>query len=215
MKTLLLLSTFALLVSPLAGNTSTSANHYPTTSVGVKSTPRFSSRYTSLTGRGCGSGMTKKEEREAEEQGTDLPTKCKGLGGYEIHVGYSACSAQISLEKGSQSTTLIMQSGDFKQNTIEWRMAQVSTNVKTVPFAVIMRAYEYAGDDLCATGGKVTGEFLVVKGLDGFEHIDERIDVRKTPNPNLKARQLADKKYSMNGSASVAPRFGQLFNFRV
>lgn len=201
MKTLILLSTFAVLVIVLSGNTSiSSANDSPAANVRVtvQSKPRFSSRYTRLTGRGCGSGMTKQEEREAEERGTDLPTKCKGPGGYEIHVGYSACSAQISAEKGSQSTPLITQSGDFKQNTIEWRMAQASTNAKTVPFAVIMREYEYAGDDLCATGGKVTGEFLIVKGLEGFEHIDERIDVRKTPDPNLKARQLADKKYGMS-----------------
>ena len=140
--------------------------------------------------------MTKTEEREAEETGTDLPTRCKGPGGYEISVGYSACSAQISIEKGTESTPLIMQSGDFKQNTVEWRLVQAYG--KTVPFAVILREYEYAGDDHCATGGKVTAEFLIVKGLDGFEHIDEKIDVRKTRNPNLKARQIADKKYGMS-----------------
>lgn len=201
MKTLILLSAFAVLVITLSGNTSiSSAYDSPTPNVAVtlQSTPRFSSRYTSLTGRGCGSGLTKKEEREAEERGTDLPTRCKGLGGYDILVGYSACSAQISVEKGSESYPLIMQSGNFKQTRVEWRMAQASTNAKPAPFAVIMRAYEYAGDDLCATGGKVTAEFLIVKGLEGFEHIDEKIDVKKTRNPNLKARQLADKKYGMS-----------------
>lgn len=162
----------------------------------MQSKPIFSSRYTSLIGRGCGSGMTKAEEREAEATGTDLPTICKGPGGYSIHVGYSACSAQISVEKGTESTPLVMQSGNFKQNSVEWRMAQ--SYGKTVPFAVILREYEYAGDDLCATGGKVTAEFLIVKGLDGFEHIDEKIDVRKTPNPKLKGRQLADSKYGMS-----------------
>lgn len=140
--------------------------------------------------------MTKAQEREAEATGTDLPTICKGPGGYSVSVGYSACSAQISVEKGSESTPLVMQSGNFKQNTVEWRMAQ--SKGKTVPFAVILREYEYAGDDLCATGGKVTAEFLIVKGLDGFEHIDEKIDVRKTRNPNLQARQIADKKFGIS-----------------
>lgn len=195
MKSLLLFSIFTAMVMALSGDASmSSAND---ASAPAQRKPIFSSRYTSLTGRGCGSGMTKAEEREAEEQGTDLPTICKGPGGYSISVGYSACSAQISVDKGTESTPLVMQSGNFKQNIVEWRMAQASTNAKTVPFAVILREYEYAGDDLCATGGKVTAEFLIVKGLDGFEHIDEKIDVRKTPNPNLKARQIADKKYGM------------------
>jgi hypothetical protein len=201
MKTLILVSTFSAMVIALSTDASMSSAEDFAASKGtitVQSKPRFSSRYTSLTGRGCGSGMTKAEEREAEERGTDLPTRCKGPGGYSILVGYSACSAQISAEKGSDSYPLIMQSGDFKQNIVEWRMAQASTNAKPVPFAVIMRKYEYAGNDLCATGGKVTAEFLIVKGLEGFEHIDEKIDVKTTPNPNLKARQLADQKYGMS-----------------
>ena len=198
MKTLFLLCTFSAMTLAGSGNAMSLANAFvaPSETVTTQSKPRFSSRYTSLTGRGCGSGMTKKEEREAEEHGTDLPTRCKGPGGYEISVGYSACSAQLSVEKGAESYPLIMQSGDFKQNTVEWRMAQAYG--KTIPFAVILREYEYAGDDHCATGGKVTAEFLIVKGLKGFEHIDEKIDVKSTPNPNLKARQLADKKYGMS-----------------
>ncbi|MBC8031855.1 MAG: hypothetical protein H7Z16_17360 [Pyrinomonadaceae bacterium] len=198
MKTLFLLSTFTVIVLALSSDASMSSakdSVTPTGTATVQSTSRFSSRYISLTGRGCGSGMTRREERETEERGTDLPTRCKGFGGYDILVGYSACSAHISAEKGADSYPLVTQAGNFKQNTVEWRMAQA--NGKTVPFAVIMRVYEYAGDDLCATGGKVTAEFLVVKGLDGFEHIDEKIDVKTTPNPNLKARQLADKKYGM------------------
>lgn len=162
----------------------------------AQSTPRFFSRYNSLTGRGCGSGMTKAEEREAEQQGSDIPTRCKGPGGYDIYITYSACDSYIRAEKGADSIPLASQSVAWKQKTVEWRMAQAYG--RTVPFAVIMRVYEYAGNDFCATGGKVTAEFLIVKGLKGFEHIDERVDVKKTPNPNLKARQLADRKYGMS-----------------
>jgi hypothetical protein len=81
-----------------------------------------------------------------------------------------------------------MQALNYSQKTIEWRLA----NGK--PFAVIMRVYEYAGNDLCATNGKVTKESLVVKGLKGFE-IEETVDA-KTPNANLKAREVADKAYA-------------------
>ncbi len=158
--------------------------------------PRFSSRYTSLTGRGCGSGMTKKEEREAEKHGSDTPTRCKGPGGYDINIYYSACTSEIQAVKGENSTPLASQAVNWKQKTVEWRLAQATPGARPVPFAVILRVYEYAGDDLCATNGRVTGEFLVVKGLDGFAHIDKKIDVKKTPNANLQARQLADKKYT-------------------
>jgi hypothetical protein len=137
--------------------------------------------------------MTKKEEREAAERGTDIPSRCKGYGGYNIFIGYSACSSQISAEKGDESITLAMQAGGFIPKTIEWRLAQ--TNGKPKPFAVILRVYEYAGDDLCATGGKVIGESLIVKGLKGYEHIDAEVKVKSTPNPNAKARELADKAY--------------------
>jgi hypothetical protein len=147
---------------------------------------RFSSVYTALTK--CGSGMTKKEEREAEKHGSDIPSRCKGFGGYVVDISYSACSSNFSLVKGDERISLAMQAVNWKQKTMEWRLA----NGK--PFAVIMRVYEYAGNDLCTTNGKVTKESLVVTGLKGFE-INETIDAR-TPNANLKARELADKAYA-------------------
>lgn len=153
-----------------------------------QSAPVFSSRYTALTK--CGSGLTKKEEREAAEHGTDIPTRCKGYGGYDIYISYSACTSEFSAEKGEENIPFASQSVSWKQKTVEWRIA----NGK--PFAVIMRVYEYAGDAYCAIGGKITGEFLIVKGLKGYEHIDEKIAVKGTPNPNLKAREVADKGYA-------------------
>ena len=50
-------------------------------------------------------------------------------------------------------------------------------------------------NDQCATGGKITGGSLIVKGLKGYEHINETIKTT-TPNANLKAREVADKGYS-------------------
>jgi hypothetical protein len=62
---------------------------------------RFTSAYTDLSK--CGSGMTKKEEKEAEAQGSDIPIRCKAFGGYDLYVYYSACTAEIAAEKGEES----------------------------------------------------------------------------------------------------------------
>ena len=133
--------------------------------------------------------MTKKEEREAEKQGSDIPTRCKGYGGYDVYIYYSACASIFTLAKGDENISLAMQAVGWKQKTVEWRLA----NGK--PFAVIMRVYDYAGNDLCTTDGKITGSSLIVKGLKGYE-IDETVDAKSTPNPNAKARELADAAYT-------------------
>lgn len=195
MKLPVLLTTFALAVmSMFASNNGSTCPTSPAPSLlaGMRGATdntarRFSSTYTALTN--CGSGMTKKEEREAEKQGSDIPTRCKGPGGYSIYIYYSACSSHFSVEKGDASISLSTEEVGWKQKRVEWRLADGK------PFAVIMRTYDYSGDDQCATGGKITGESLIVKGLKGFEHIDETIDVKSTPEPNVKARELADKGY--------------------
>ncbi len=148
---------------------------------------RFSSAYTALTK--CGSGMTKKEEKEAEEHGSDIPTRCKGYGGYDVYISYSACASMFTLEKGDETISLGMQAVNWTQKTVEWRMA----NGK--PFAVIVRIFDYAGDDLCTSNGKITGSSLIIKGLKGYD-IDETVDAKSTPNPNAKARELADQGYA-------------------
>ena len=149
--------------------------------------PVFTSRYTALTN--CGSGMTRKEEREAEKHGSDIPSKCKGLAGYAVDISYSACSSSFNLTRGDENISLGMQSVDWKQKMVEWRLADGK------PFAVIMRIYEYAGNDLCSSAGKIKSESLMVQGLKGFEHIEESVDA-KTPNANAKAREIADKGYA-------------------
>lgn len=189
------LTAFTLIILALGGIASipSAANFVALAgSVTVQPATRFSSSYTALTK--CGSGMTKKQEKEAEERGSDIPTRCKGYGGYDIYISYSACTSEIRAEKGAESIQLASQAVDWKQKTVEWRMAQGPTNAK--PFAVIMRVYEYAGNDQCATGGKITGEFLVVKGLKGYERIDARVDLKTTRNPNVAARELADRGYA-------------------
>jgi hypothetical protein len=184
----LILCTSIILLSLISNMTFSSARRVVApASAAVQGATRFSSEYSALTK--CGSGMTKQEEREAEKHGSDIPTKCKGYGGYYVDISYSACSSSFSLVKGEENISLGMQAGNWKQKTVEWRLADGK------PFAIIMRVYDYAGDEQCATGGKITGESLIVRGLKGFE-IDETVDVKSTPNPNLKARELADKGYA-------------------
>lgn len=156
-------------------------------SVAAQDAPKFTSEYTDL--KKCGSGMTKKEEKEAEEQGSDIPTRCKGPGGYDIFIYYSACASIITAVKGEERISLATQVVDWQQKTVEWRM------IGGKPFAVIMRVYKYAGDDPCTSSRKVIGESLVVKGLKGYEHIDGSVDVKTTPDANVRAREIADKGY--------------------
>jgi len=153
----------------------------------LPSKPVFSSSYTPLTK--CGSGMTKQEEREAEKHGSDIPSKCKGLAGYAVDISYSACSSSFTLTRGEERISLCMQAIDWPQKTVEWRLADGK------PFAVIMRVYEYAGNELCSTAGKIKSESLTVQGLKGYEQIEGSVDAR-TPNANIKARELADKAFA-------------------
>jgi hypothetical protein len=180
MRTRLLLT--LVVCALLAGGTYA---HKPTVMPQAK--PMFTSSYSPLTN--CGSGMTKKEEREAEKHGSDIPSKCKGLAGYSVDISYSACSSSFSLTRGDENIPLGMQAIDWKQKTVEWRLADGK------PFAIIMRVYEYAGNDLCTTAGKIKSESLMVQGLKGYEQIQESVDAR-TPNANVKAREVADKGYA-------------------
>jgi hypothetical protein len=192
MKPAAVLALVILVVTVLIGGPSiSSAQRFAPPAGTTQTATRFSSGYTALTK--CGSGMTKKEEKEAAAQGSDIPTRCKGYGGYDVYIYYSACSSIFSLEKGEERISLGNQGVDWKQKTVEWRLA----NGK--PFAIIMRLYDYAGNDQCATGGKITGESLIVKGLKGYEHIDGTVKAT-TPSANLKAREIADKGYAKTKS---------------
>jgi hypothetical protein len=155
---------------------------------------RFSSLYTDLK-RDCRSAVKLKK---GEEYGGDEPLRCKGPGGYEINIGYSASSSQFSINRiGNRDEDVVvstMQPIDYDlKRKVEWRLA----NGK--PFAVIYRIDLTKGDSSDAIGmwskANKTGESLVVKGLKGFEHIDFEVDA-KTPNANQKAREMADAAYA-------------------
>lgn len=161
---------------------------------------KFSSVYTDLN-RDCKSALTRREEKEAEARGTDIPERCKGYGGYYVAIGYSAMASSINIYKqGSDDSIALgmfpLNYIDEKGRKIEWRMADGK------PFAIILRVAEYgeptSSDNIYDPKLK-TGESLIIRGLKGYEHIEAKIDA-KTPSANAKAREIADNAF-LKGSA--------------
>ena len=143
---------------------------------------KFTSVYTTLNGKGC------KTLRGG--QGTDDATQCKGVGGYDVEVYYSAATMQIgAIRRGDQIAPIAtLDLGfDYSKSRLEWRLA----NGK--PFAIIMRVPLYADPKQGDYFGKVDGQRLIVVGLTGYD-ISETIDA-KLPDANTKAREAADRAF--------------------
>lgn len=154
---------------------------------------KFSSVYTDLKTQ-CRSALTKKEEREAEARGEDIPMVCKGYGGYEISLASHGTMTQFQVQtkKGKEVTPVVQETlyiGDpIYTRKVEWRLAD------GVPFAVIFRRDVNDEPDDPAMKKKI-GEVLRVVGLKD-EKIDFEVDVKKSQNPNEEARRLADDAYT-------------------
>jgi hypothetical protein len=159
---------------------------------GLVQANRFSSVYTNLKTE-CRAAF---RQKKGEENGQDMPLRCKGFGGYEIRIDYSAVSSNLRVQtlgdKAGDSIQLGMQPLAYDQTRkIEWRLA----NGK--PFAVIYRVDKSKSDqpeEMWAPQHK-TGEALMVKGLKGHEDISFELDA-KTPNVNTKAREMADNAFA-------------------
>jgi hypothetical protein len=159
---------------------------------GLVQTKGFSSVYTNLKTE-CRAAF---KQKRSEENGQDMPLRCKGFGGYEIRIDYSAASSSLRVQtlgdKNGESIQLGMQPLAYDQTRkIEWRLA----NGK--PFAVIYRVAKSKSDqpeEMWAPENK-TGEALMVKGLKGHEDISFELDA-KTPSANIKAREMADNAFA-------------------
>jgi hypothetical protein len=156
----------------------------------------FTSRYTNL------ATQCRTPEGQGEEGG-HISTYCEGFGGYRVHIFDTATTMEINVqaeddEGGSVSIASQSLGFDMKNKQIEWRFRDGK------PFAVIMRADEYRlGDDgLIRYPVRKTGEFLVVKGLPGFEGIDHRINTRANPDANEEARKMADEGFAKGGGTT-------------
>jgi hypothetical protein len=152
--------------------------------------PKFSSAYTNFD-KDCRDAVPESKVNP----GTDIPGTCKGYGGYRVSLNFSAMATSISLERANNtddSIPLGMMSltAPEKGSKLEWRLA----NGK--PFAVIFRMPKYGepGENSDPFANKI-GEVLLVKGLKGYENIDFEVDVKTTPDPNQKARGMADSGY--------------------
>jgi len=141
----------------------------------------FTSEYSDLR-KGCKS--------VGGEEGGHVSTYCPGPGGYRVHYYDTATTMEFSAEIDGDSFMVKLASESFeypdRNNKIEWRLADGK------PFAVIMRTYEYRTDTEFPKQGKLTGQYLVIKGLKGYDTIDERVDASK-PKANEQARKTADQ----------------------
>ena len=157
-----------------------SSDVFPQAAPDKSGKPQFSSVYTDRK-RDC-----KPDASESE--------RCKGYGGYTIHLSYPAVSQDVFIEtKDGTSISVYPPDSPIKYlgGKLEWRLA----NGK--PFAVIVRFTYHSMDDDKKTGGtklNQVGEVLFAQGLEGYEKIDFVVDA-KTPNANEKIRKLADSTF--------------------
>jgi hypothetical protein len=126
-------------------------------------------------------------------EGQDPVGTCKGYGGYQLGIYFSAMSANLHAYRGEDSISL--NSGfrmplDYDEQLgrkIEWRLHN------GVPFAVIFRLDEYQFDGIQKFTR--TGTLLHIVGLLGFEQLRQHINAL-TPKANLQAQALADAAYN-------------------
>lgn len=124
----------------------------------------------------------------------DVPTVCPGPGGrYEVTESYGPYDIHRSVnstDEGSQFRVDLRPSTEDCPvarygHKLEWRLSEGK------PFAVIQRITCYTLNEKEYRPGERLAEYLVVKGLKGFESIDGTVNTR-TKNANEKARAIAD-----------------------
>jgi len=141
------------------------------------------------------------EERD-EACGGDGYTECQGPKDYYLYEWYSAVSTMRSVQIRNVDRWQVLlapsrsqQIQTYGQKT-EWRLAD------GIPFAVIQRTRECDPD-----APKRCEEFLVVRGLRGFESISADVNAKK-PDANTAARSAADNGFLSGQKASpnlIAP----------
>jgi hypothetical protein len=135
-------------------------------------------------------------EEDPTNCGGDGYTECQGPKDYYLYEWYSAISTMRDVRIRSNdswnvqlSPTSGLQLQTYGQKT-EWRLADGA------PFAVIQRTRECDPDV-----PKRCEEFLVVRGLRGFETIKSDVNA-KASNANAEARSIADNGFLSGHKAS-------------
>ncbi|HMO79286.1 MAG TPA: hypothetical protein PKD24_00705 [Pyrinomonadaceae bacterium] len=148
----------------------------------------FSSSYTALD-TGC--------TEHGGNEGGHVSHFCPGPAGYQIHYFDSATTLEFNAQNEDEefNVRLASQGLDYDLSTrkVEWRLADGR------PFAAIIRIDRTTGAD--------PGQFLVVKGLKGFEFIDGQVNAQLA-GANEAARTLADEAF--RGKAEAEDDFQQM-----
>lgn len=128
-----------------------------------------------------------------EPRGDDYRV-CRGLNGYEVYEYYTAYGSPIKILQ-NDSIGYKLHLLPLKEcvmcvygKMLEWRFADGE------PFAVICRIKCYSHPD-SGEDESEHAEYLIVRGLQGYDIEEEDIDVRKTPRANEAARKYADGAY--------------------
>ncbi|MDH3530279.1 MAG: hypothetical protein OEQ28_11990 [Acidobacteriota bacterium] len=155
---------------------------------GTETNVGFFSEYTDL-GKDC-----RTPEGQGEEGG-HVSTYCDGPGDYRVHMYDTAMTLEITVEStvSRNNISVARESLSFKPQgrMLEWRFK------KGEPFAVILRGNKYRQDEngQIKYPAEVTGEYLFVRGLPGFESINADVNVRTTKFANEEARKIAAEGY--------------------
>jgi hypothetical protein len=153
--------------------------------VKAQAQPVFTSVYTDLS-KDCKSAVDEKSVQE----GQDVPLVCRGYGGHQLTIGFSAMNSHLNVEtinskskQAEQMWEMDITIAYFDKGKIEWRLA----NGK--PFAIIARAITRGLEP-----SDKTPQELVAKGLKGYETIRGSVPAT-AKDANAKARVLADSGY--------------------
>lgn len=148
-------------------------------------------------------------DAETASEGEDVPQLCKGYGGYWLYRTSAVYRVSLAIQDASRKFTVPVVAVEDERakeledscvkrfgDKIEWLVE----NGK--PFAFIVRVSYFKdtnNEQTVFNANNKAGEFLLVRGLKGFESLQHEVSVMNTAfNPNEQARTLAYRFYGQN-----------------
>ncbi|MBK8802169.1 MAG: hypothetical protein IPN71_08975 [Fibrobacteres bacterium] len=126
-------------------------------------------------------------------EGSDMPKLCKGPKGYYAEEYYSAAGTYRNIKPERKGPSLFRRAIvpdncpiPVYGKMLEWRLRNGS------PFAVIQRVTCYEMSERGGGRGERISESLLVRELHGAKREGE-VEALRTPNANVRAREIADK----------------------
>jgi hypothetical protein len=131
-----------------------------------------------------------------QSTGSDAPETCKPVAGYRVVKRYSAAATHLYADTvdGGFSVPLTANHPCFPEfgPRVEWR------RINGRPFAAIARILCFRVDPAASGFSHLReklAEYLIVRGLQGHEHITADIDVSQDRRANASARASANTSY--------------------